>query len=121
MAVTAHQSAPGEPLSDVPRYDVSVKIGDVLYVDLYKPRGGANSVEYTPGIEMLFWVGRNTLSFNSKLSVTTELPILRRESLPADSPLDWSKTRGDYFSMKQRHLSEVLHLTDDQTAKIKPT
>ena len=121
MAVTAHQSAPGEPLSDVPRYDVSVKIGDVLYVALYTPRGGANSVEYAPGIEMLFWVGSNTLSFNSKLSGTTELPILRRENLPADSPLDWSKARGDYFSMKQRHLSEVFHLTDDQKAKIKPT
>jgi hypothetical protein len=120
MAVTAHQSTPGEPLSDVSRYDVSVKIGNVLYVVLYTPRNGANAVEYSPGIEMLFSVGNRTLTFNSKLSGTTEVPILRRENLPDESPLEWSKAKGDYFGRKQRHLSEALNLTDDQKTKIKP-
>ncbi len=67
------------------RYDVSVKIGNVLYVILYTPLNGANSVEYSPGIEMLFSVGSDTLTFNSKLSGTTQAPILRREVLPASS------------------------------------
>jgi hypothetical protein len=119
-AVIPHQNAPGDSGEDVARYDVSVKIGNVLYVVLYTPLHGANSVEYSAGIEMLFSVGRDTLTFNSKLSGTTELPILRREALPAQKVLDWSKAHGQYLSMKQQHLSEALGLTEDQQAKIKP-
>jgi hypothetical protein len=120
-AVTTHQSAPGDGGEDVARYDVSVKIGNVLYVILYTPLNGANSVEYSPGIEMLFSVGSDTLTFNSKLSGTTQAPILRREVLPASSGLDWSKAQSQYFTMKQQHLSQALGLTDDQQARIKPT
>jgi hypothetical protein len=120
-AVMTHRNAPGETKGDLARYDVSVKIGNVVYVVLYTPRNGANSVEYSPGMDMLFSVGATTLTFNSKLSGKTEIPILRREILPARSALDWSKAPGQYFSMKQQHLSEVLGLTDDQQAKIKPT
>ena len=120
-AVTAHQNVQGGPAEDVARYDVSVKIGDVLYVVLYTPLNGANSVEYSPGIEMLFSVGSDTLTFNSKISGTTQAPILRREVLPAQRGLDWSKAPSQYFAMKQRHLSEALRLTDAQQAKIKPT
>lgn len=119
-AVSAYQNAPGDAAEDVPRYDISVKIGNVLYVVLYTPLHGANSVKYSAGIEMLFSVGTDTLIFNSKLSGTTELPILRREVLPAEEVLDWSKAPGQYFTMKQQHLFEALGLTDDQQTKIKP-
>jgi len=120
MAVTAHQKQPGDPDDDAPRYDVSVKIGNVLYVVLYTPRNGVSSVEYAPGLDMLFSVGSKTLTFNSKVSGTTEVPILRRETLPAENTINWTKARGQYFSMKQQHLSEVLGLSEDQQAKIKP-
>jgi hypothetical protein len=119
-AVTTHQNAPGDSGDDVVRYDVSVKIGNVLYVVLYTPLHGAHSVEYSAGIEMLFSVGTDTITFNSKLSGTTELPILRREVLPAEKALDWSKAPGEYLSMKQHHLSEALGLSEEQQAKIKP-
>ena len=88
---------------------------------LFTPLNGANSVEYSPGIDMLFLVGNDTLTFNSKISGTTQVPILRREVLPGQRGLDWSKAPGQYFSMKQQHLSEVLGLSDDQQTKIKPT
>lgn len=120
-AVVAHQNAPSEPASDVVRYDVSVKIGNIVYVVLFTPHNGANAVEYSAGIDMLFLVGENTLTFNSKLSGTTEAPILRREILPTESGLELSKAHGQYFSMKSQHLSETLDLTGDQQAKIKPT
>ena len=120
-AVTTHHNTPTEGASDVARYDVSVKIGNVVYVMIYTPPNGANAVEYSPGIDMLFSVGDNMLTFNSTLSGTTSAPILHREVLPAESTLDWSKAPGQYFSMKQQHLTEVLDLTDDQLAKIKPT
>lgn len=120
-AVRGHQSAPGELASDVARYDVSVKIGNTVYVVLYTPRNGANAVEYSAGIDMLFSVGENALTFNSKLSGTTEAPILRREVLSSENGLNMSKAPGQYFSMKSRHLSEALDLTADQQSKIKPT
>lgn len=120
-AVAAHQNALDDAGGDVARYEVSVKIGNVVYVVLYTPLNGANAVEYSPGIEMLFSVGSDTLTFNSKISGTTQAPILRREVLPAQSGLDWSKAPSQYLTMKQQHLSEVLGLTDDQQAKIKPT
>ena len=119
-AVTSHQNAPGEPGDDATRYDVSVKIRDVVYVVLYTPQRGDNSVEYYPGLELLFLVRGNTLSFNSKTSGTIQVPILRREILPAQSGIDWSKAPSQYFSMKQQHLSDALDLTEDQQAKIKP-
>ncbi len=45
---------------------------------------------------------------------------MRTEILPAENGIDWSKAQSQYFSIKQRHLSESLDLTDDQQAKIKP-
>jgi hypothetical protein len=121
VSVTRHPNLPGEQQSDTARYDVSVKVGDTTYVVLYTPPNGANGVEYSAGRDILVMVGRDTLTFNSKLSGTTEVPILRRETLPStQSGLDWSKLPSQYFSMKQQHLSETLDLTQDQQTKIKP-
>ena len=120
-AVRPHQNARSETASDVARYYVSVKIGNTVYMVLYTPRNGANGVEYSSGIDMPFSVGDNALTFNSKLSGTTEAPILRREVLPDERELDPSKAPGQYFSMKLQHLSAASDLTDDQRAKIKPT
>lgn len=119
-AVTVHQSAPGETNEDVTRYDVSVKVRNVVYTVLYTPRNGDNVVERSPGFEMLFLVGDKTLKFNAKSSGTVEVPILRSEILPAENGIDWSKAPSQYFRMKQQHLSEALDLTDDQLAKLKP-
>jgi hypothetical protein len=119
-AVTAHQNAPGESGRDVARYDVSVKIGNTVYVVLFTPPNGSNSVEYSTGIDMLFLVGNDTLTFNSMVSGKTEMPILRRETLPAQGGLDLSKAPSQYFSMKLQNLSEKLALSDDQQAKIRP-
>ena len=119
-AVKSHQNAPGEPGDDATRYDVSVKIKNVVYVVLYTPQRGDNNVEYYPGLELLFLAKSHSLSFNSKTAGTIQVPILRREILPAQSGIDWSKAPSQYFSMKQQHLSDALDLTEDQQAKIKP-
>ena len=119
-AVTVHRSAPGENNGDVTRYDVSVKVRNVVYVVLYTPLNGDNIVEHSPGFEMLFLVGDRTLKFNSKGSRTVEVPILSTETLPEESGIDWSKAPSQYFSMKQRHLTEALDLTDEQQVKVKP-
>lgn len=120
-SVTAHAAGPQETGNGIARYDVSVKIGNTIYVVLYTPPNGANAVEYAPGIDMLFLVGPDSLTFNSKLSGTTTVPILSREDLPAQRGIDWSKAPGQYFSIKLQHLSETLNLSEDQQATIKPT
>jgi len=119
-AVAVHRGAPGEQDGAVAQYDVSVKVGNTIYVVLYAPPNGANSVEYAAGFDTLVLVGTDTLTINNKLSAKTEVPILRREVLPAQSGLDLSKIPSQYFSMKQQHLSQVLELTEDPRTKIRP-
>jgi hypothetical protein len=118
-AVAAHPVTQSEPGGATAQYDVSVKVGDTVYVVLYTPPNGANTVEYSAGFDLLVLVGSDTLTFNSRLSGKTEMPILRRETLPATG-LDWSKAPGQYFSMKLQNLSESLNLSEDQRRKIKP-
>jgi len=120
MEVRPHQYTTGEQDRDVDRYDVSVKVGNMVYVVLYTPPNGAKGVEYASGLSVLVLIGADTLTFNSKLSGTTQVPILRREVLASEKTLDWSKLPSQYFSMKQQHLSEALDLSQDQQTKIKP-
>jgi co-chaperonin GroES (HSP10) len=119
-AVTTHRSAPGEPDGNVARYDVSVKVGDTVYVVMYTPPNGANGVEYSAGLSVLVLVGSDTLTFNSKLTGTTVVPILHRETATTESGPDWSKMMSQYFATKQQHLSETLDLSEEQQIKIKP-
>jgi hypothetical protein len=117
-AVTARQS-PGQADSDVTQYDVSVKVANTTYVVLFTPPNGSNTVKYAVGDGLLVLVGSKTLTFNNPGMGKTEVPILSRATLPAQSQ-DWSKAPGQYFSMKLQHLSEKLALTDDQQTDIKP-
>jgi hypothetical protein len=120
-AVTAHQAASGEQARDVVQYDVSIKVGDTLYTVLYTPTSGSNMVEYSTGLDLLVLVESDTLTINRSGSGTTSaLPILRREAVPVQSGLDWSKGPSQYFSLKLDHLSKALNLSNDQQAKIKP-
>ena len=119
-AVTAHQNAPGESGRDVVRYDVSVKVGNTNYVVLFTPPSGSSTLEYSTGTDMLFLVGTDKLTFNSMVSGKTEMPILRRETLPARGSPDLSRAPNQYFSLKLHNLSKKLALSDDQQAKIRP-
>ncbi len=119
LAVEPHQNASPESSSTAIQYDVSVQIEDTVYVVLYTPRVGSNTVEYSAGIERLFSVGKEALRYPDHFGYI-DLPILRTTSLPADAVLDWSKAPGHYFSMKMKNLTTTLNLSEDQQAKIKP-
>jgi hypothetical protein len=77
-------------------------------------------VEYAAGIDILVLVSDDSLKVPSKLSGTLELPILSKKVLPPQPTLDWSKAPSQYFAMKMQNLSEVLNLSDEQRAKVKP-
>ena len=117
MGVTLHPNTPGE--DGTARYDVTIKVGNNVYVVLYSPPQGQNTVEYAAGMDILVLVENNSIRF-SKLGTTGEATIERREELPIESTIDWSKAPGQYFSMKMQNLTERLSLTEEQRAKIKP-
>jgi len=119
-AVSTHLHSPGERASDTVQYDVTVRVGNAIYVVLYAPPNGANTVEYSRGVELLVHVGSDTLTFNSKLSGTTEVPILHKEVLSAEDGPDLTKLPSQYFSLKLQHLSQVLDLSEEQQNKIRP-
>lgn len=120
VEVRPHQGESPSSTDERKQYDVSVKIGNAIYVVLYTPESGSNSVEYSSGLELLFLVGKNTITFPNRFGENLELPILQTKQLPPQPAIDWSKAAGQYFSMKMNNLSTSLNLSEDQKAKIKP-
>lgn len=120
VEVKPHQGESAAQNDETKQYDVSVKIGDAIYVVLYSPKSGANAVEYSSGLELLFLVGKNTITFPNRFGENLDLPILQTKKLPPQPAIDWSKAAGQYFSMKMNNLSTSLNLSDDQKAKVKP-
>ena len=81
MAVRAHHARAGDA-SSARRYDISVKVGNTIYVVLYtQPRVTINP-EYRAGLDLPVLVGSNTIRFNDRLGRSTELPILSRRTIP---------------------------------------
>jgi uncharacterized protein YabE (DUF348 family) len=77
MEVKAHQS---DSQSDktAQQYDVSVKVGNIVYVVLYTPPAGSNAVEYRKGVQVMVSVENDKLLFNDLLGNTSTVPILNR-------------------------------------------
>jgi hypothetical protein len=121
-AVERHQASPSDSGTTSTQYDVTVRIGDTDYVVLYTPPYGSNTVEYSPGLEFLFSVGKETLTLATPRTRegNAELPILRTTKLPPQPAIDWSKAPSQYFSMKMKNLSSSLNLSEEQQRKIKP-
>lgn len=72
--VTPHQVA-GEAASDNPSYDISVKVGDSIYVVLYTPPLGELPPKYARGHELLVSVGNKTITYNDILGRSLQVPI----------------------------------------------
>jgi hypothetical protein len=72
--VKAHQVA-GEPVSDSSSYDISVKVGDTIYVVLYTPPLSELPPKYATGRELLVLVGKSTITYNDMLGQSHEVPI----------------------------------------------
>ncbi len=74
--VKTHQAGGGA--SDVVSYDVSVKVADTIYVTLYTPPSGENTVKYAAGRELLVLVGEKTQrrlgGLSAGMPVTCQMP-----------------------------------------------
>ena len=81
--VKAHQ-ATGDPASDSTTYDVSVKLGNTIYVVLYTQPLGELPAKYARGHELLVLVGKNTITYNDMLGRSLQVPI--ESQRPAAEP-----------------------------------
>ena len=73
--VKIHQSAEKVGASDAASYDVSVKVGNTIYVVLYTPPLREETVKYVTGREMLVLVSKKALRYNDMLGQPHDLPI----------------------------------------------
>ena len=65
---------------DAVSYDVSVKVGDIIYVVLYTPPLGEETVKYSAGRDLLVLVGKRTIRYNDILGQSFEVPIESQKS-----------------------------------------
>jgi hypothetical protein len=79
--VKAHQTA-GSSASDVATYDVSLKVGDTVYVVLYSPPLGEITVKYATGRDLLVLVGKNKITYNDILGQSHDVPIESQQPAP---------------------------------------
>src|ERR1700721_4026519 len=72
--VKVHQVA-GSSASAIASYDVSVKVGDTIFVVLYTPALGEETVKYATGRDLLVLVGKNRVTNNTILGRSFAVPI----------------------------------------------
>ena len=69
------RQAAGDGASDATSYDVSVKVGDTIYVVLYTQPLGEIPAKYETGRELLVLVGKKTITYNDMLGRSLQVPI----------------------------------------------
>ena len=69
------RQAAADSASDPTSYDVSVKVGDTIYVVLYTEPLGELPAKYATGHELLVLVGKNTITYNDMLGRSLQVPI----------------------------------------------
>jgi len=70
----------GDDVSGPASYDISVKVGDTVYVVLYTQPLGEIPAKYATGHELLVLVGRNTITYNDILGQSHEVSIESQRS-----------------------------------------
>jgi hypothetical protein len=79
MDVKPHQT--DDHASDVVSYDVSVRVGNTIYVTLYTPNTPVdiNNVRYRAGLPVLVLVRKDTIAYNDLLGRSFEVPIISQK------------------------------------------
>jgi hypothetical protein len=74
----------GEDTTDPITYDISVKVGDTIYLVRYTTPAGEIAPKYASGRELLVLVGKNTITYNDMLGRSLQVPI--ESQRPATEP-----------------------------------
>ena len=77
--VKPHQNV--DHTSDVVSYDVSVRVGNTIYVTLYTPTTpvDTNNVRYRAGLPVLVLIRKDTIAYNDLLGRSFEVPIISQK------------------------------------------
>jgi Protein of unknown function (DUF2950) len=75
-AVQCHQVADADP--SITSCEVSLKVGDTVYVALYKPPFGIDTVPFATGRVLEVLIGENTIMYNDLLRNSFQVAILSR-------------------------------------------
>jgi len=73
--VKIHPSTEKAGSSGAVSYDVSLKVGDTIYVVLYTPPLREETVKYATGRDLLVLVGKDTIRYNDILGQSRDVPI----------------------------------------------
>jgi hypothetical protein len=69
----------------VTSYDISVRVGNTVYVVLYTPPLGDDTVRYVAGRDLLVLAGEETITYNDMLGNSLQVPIITRTMITAPS------------------------------------
>jgi hypothetical protein len=81
LDIKLHQPAPGSDAGKK-EFDVSIKVGNKIYVVLYSPPGGQDFAEYGVGMNRTVFVEGDTMKLNDLLGRTRTLPVLSVKDAP---------------------------------------
>lgn len=84
--VKVHQTAGNDAASEATSYDVSLKVGDTIYVVLYAPPLSEENVKYAAGRDVLVLVGQHTIRYNDLLGQSFDVPIESQKSAVKPRP-----------------------------------
>jgi len=73
--VQTHRGVEKVGASDATSYDVSIKVGDKIYVVLFRPPVGEETVKYAAGRNLLVLVGKDSIRYNDILGQSYEALI----------------------------------------------
>lgn len=76
--VKTHQN-PETGAADTSKYDVSLKVGETIYVVLYTPPLGIDTVKYKTGRNILVMVGKSAITYHDLLGQSIEVPIISKK------------------------------------------
>ena len=65
------------------RYEITLRVGDMIYVVLYTAPAGSTVVEYRVGSDLPVLVGSKAIKYPDVLGITRESPILRKRPATA--------------------------------------
>jgi len=80
LSVKPHPATDGAD-SSTTRYDISLRVGNTVYVVLYTPPPGTYGLQYAAGDEILVLVGSKTITYNDILGNSRKAPILSRKAI----------------------------------------
>jgi hypothetical protein len=74
----AQNSSPDSALSPDSLYEVTVKVGETVYVVLTPSPSPSGTILYAVGREVLVHIGENTITWNDIMGQSHEVPIVSR-------------------------------------------